>query len=357
MFKLKTRLFVLGISLLTSVASHGFLEKDFTDQAQQALIEDTAFYQTRFLSRGLDTRGQPVEIGYTKFMHGEGARGCLVISPGRTESSVKYLELASDLNKLGFSPIYAIDHRGQGFSSRYLKKKPQKGHITDFSLYVDDFKAFVDTVVLQDQKCSNKNDLYLLAHSMGGAIAAAYLTNEGVNSPFNKAILSSPMLKINLKGLPEAVILLTTAPCAFAESVFCEAYVVTKAEFENKIFEDEDNNLTRSLNRFNFNMHLFRTFSQTRLGAPTTKWVRESILADLNLRRPEVVKKLATPVRIYQAGDDTVVENSGQDEFYGYVDPELRSIKKFPGSQHEILMERDEVRNAAIEDMVEYFQK
>jgi lysophospholipase len=64
----------------------------------------------------------------------------IVVCPGRIESYVKYAELAYDLFHLGFD-VLIIDHRGQGRSGRLLEDS-HRGHVVNFSDYVDDLTAF-----------------------------------------------------------------------------------------------------------------------------------------------------------------------------------------------------------------------
>ena len=64
----------------------------------------------------------------------------IVVCPGRIESYIKYAELAYDLFHLGFD-VLIIDHRGQGLSGRMLPDT-HRGHVDNFSDYVDDLAAF-----------------------------------------------------------------------------------------------------------------------------------------------------------------------------------------------------------------------
>lgn len=110
-------------------------------------------------------------------------RAILLVN-GRVEGYLKYQELAWDLWRQGYS-LYLIDHRGQGLSDRLLADK-EKGYVADFDDYVLDLKQFHDDVILADKPAK----LFLLAHSMGGAISARYL--ERWPDDIKAAVLSSP---------------------------------------------------------------------------------------------------------------------------------------------------------------------
>ena len=91
----------------------------------------------------------------------------IVVCPGRIESYIKYAELAYDLFHLGFD-VLIIDHRGQGLSGRLLSDT-HRGHVDNFSDYVDDLAAFWQQEV---ERARRKR--YILAHSMGGAISTLF---------------------------------------------------------------------------------------------------------------------------------------------------------------------------------------
>lgn len=135
-----------------------------------------------------------VTIRYAALRQEKVDRAILIVN-GRVESYLKYQELAWDLWRQGYS-LYLIDHRGQGMSGRMLDD-PQKGYVDQFDDYVVDLKQFHDQIIMAEQPAK----LFLLAHSMGGAISARYL--ERWPEDIKAAVLSSPMLGINLSGLPK----------------------------------------------------------------------------------------------------------------------------------------------------------
>jgi lysophospholipase len=138
-----------------------------------------------------------IRINYAAFINNEAMPAkCLVISSGRSESYLKYKELSFDLFNHGYS-VFLIDHRGQGLSQRLLAN-PHKGHVENFQYYVDDLANFIEHVVTPH--CQDSKP-YLLAHSMGGAIAANYLQN--FPNKIQASVLSSPMFGFNSGSVPE----------------------------------------------------------------------------------------------------------------------------------------------------------
>ena len=69
-------------------------------------------------------------------------RGIVVLLGGHSESYVKYAELFFDLRDLGIT-FYALDLRGQGFSTRMLPDR-EKDFIPAYDRYLADLKAFME---------------------------------------------------------------------------------------------------------------------------------------------------------------------------------------------------------------------
>lgn len=93
--------------------------------------------------------------------------------------------------------FFLLEHRGHGFSQRYVQD-PDRVYVKSYQEYVSDLKAFLDQVVRKEMRSRN---MFLFAHSMGGAIGALFL--EEYPSYFKKAVLSSPMMQMNFGKIPE----------------------------------------------------------------------------------------------------------------------------------------------------------
>lgn len=114
------------------------------------------------------------------------ARGTVVVSHGYAEHSGRYEHVAAALNGAGFA-VWAPDHRGHGES------KGEKANIESVWSAVADLDLFVDVV----RKTSPDGPLFLVGHSMGGLIAAAYAVEH--QDRLTGLVLSGPLLHI----LPE----------------------------------------------------------------------------------------------------------------------------------------------------------
>lgn len=295
------------------------------------------FYEAR-LQSGVFEGTSGVTIGYIKFEVPE-ERGALVIVNGRTESYIKYAELIYDLREAGFS-IYSLDHRGQGFSGRMLDD-PQKGHVESFEDYVADLHIFFRTVVNERDHTRR----LILAHSMGGAIAAIYAARHPES--LDGMILSAPMIQINTGPVPQWVI-------SFMASVLTaigmgNAYVPGGREY------DPDspfigNSLTGSRKRYEMMRMLISKYPQIALGSPTNRWLREALKACREIRK--AATEIQIPILLLQPGKDRVVRAGAQDDFCNKAG-NCRKMT-FPEARHEVLMEKDQIRDKAISSILDF---
>lgn len=272
----------------------------------------------------------------------------IVISQGRNESVLKYKEIAYDLHSQGYD-IFLIDHRGQGFSERFGGDQ-YRGYVADFQDYVDDFNHYVTSLEL-DKKYQHR---YLLSHSMGGTISALYL--QQYKHPFQASVFFSPMLSINLGGLPSLlakIISYSSAEvCRWFSNKACyspmgEAYV--KHSFA-------DNQLTHSETRFNSGKIDFDVYPETQLGSATMRWVATSISA--TEQAIEHAHNINIPILMFQAGNDTVVTSEGQKALFNNAkNCHLNQLITIENAKHEVLLERDEYRLIALNHTLQFLIK
>ncbi|MBN2629815.1 MAG: alpha/beta hydrolase [Rhodobacteraceae bacterium] len=119
----------------------------------------------------------------------EGQSGTVLLFSGRTEYVEKYGVAAGDLRARGYATV-VFDWRGQGLADRLLPD-PMIGHVGEYQDYQHDVQAVLDMV----DRLALPQPLYLLSHSMGGAIALRALAN-GI--AVKAAVFSAPMWGISM---------------------------------------------------------------------------------------------------------------------------------------------------------------
>lgn len=120
-----------------------------------------------------------------------GARGTVLMLPGRTEHAEKYARAAADLARHGYASA-AVDWRGQGLADRALPDR-RKGHVGRFAEYQRDLAAFAAAA----DAAGLPGPRFMLAHSMGGAIGLRALTR---GFPVRAVAFSAPMWGIKVPG-------------------------------------------------------------------------------------------------------------------------------------------------------------
>lgn len=282
----------------------------------------------------------------------EQIKATVVVVNGRTESYLKYQEFAYELTQQGYQ-VLMFDHRGQGLSER-LTDNPHKGHIEDFQQYIDDMHQLISRVVLADKAhADQKLPMYLIGHSMGGAISTLYLQQHP--QVFQKAALSAPMHGINGKlaydewdacRLASAVTLFSTEGYAgFAD----KPYVA--GSFDG-------NELTGSEQRYQWMQRLYQDHPQLQLGGATWGWLDQacSVLPQIQ----QQANKIKIPVLVMQAELDSIVSATAQQEFCTVLAENPNSgcvggLQVIKGAKHELLFEQDDIRQQVLKKVLTHF--
>ncbi|MCP5089174.1 MAG: alpha/beta hydrolase [Rhodobacteraceae bacterium] len=114
----------------------------------------------------------------------DGGNETVLICSGRTEYIEKYGPVVREFLNRGYA-VAVVDWRGQGISDRH-PKRPQMGHVGQFSDYQQDLAEMIATAT----ECGLPAPTVMVAHSMGGAIGLRALLN---GLAVRKAIFSAPM--------------------------------------------------------------------------------------------------------------------------------------------------------------------
>lgn len=334
------RAFALALlSTLTVSTSHAISENNYSAVYESEVLP---YYTSAGRSATLKGTGD-ITLHYVVIPAQTGANReskALVILPGKGEPSRKYAELAYDLRNEGFT-IYLLDHRGQGFSQR-LTQDPEVEYVRDFQEYVSDLTTFMNTVVLP----TNPSKTYLYGHSMGGAIGAWYMAEKP--GTFAAAVFTGPMLQVNTDPYPESV-------AYFISDIACDLghgkrYAFGQGPYSHVKFDENKN--TRSAARYEVNEKFLLEHPEARVGGVSFRWVQQSLRATYWVR--ENASRVSTPTLILQAGQDKLVIPEGQRE---YCEKAANCrLLPLPEASHDIMVDRDAVRDQAIREMLDFFR-
>jgi lysophospholipase len=258
-------------------------------------------------------------------------KGTVCLVQGRAEFIEKYFETISDLRARGFA-VVAFDWRGQGGSDRTVEDA-HKGHVGSFEEYRLDLAA-IEAGVLEPLM---PKPVFGLAHSMGGAVCLT-AAHEGW-LPFSRLVTIAPMLAIAMIRAPRAAGRLAVV----LEGLGLGRHYVpggTPVSIATKPFPG--NRLTTDPVRYARNAAAAQAVGAGAVGDPTVSWLAAAFRAMRRLTDPHVAPEIRLPVLVVAAGDDPVVSTPAIQLFAARL--KAGHTITLRGSRHEILMERDAIR-------------
>jgi lysophospholipase len=110
----------------------------------------------------------------------------------------------------------------------------------------------------------------------------------------------------------------------------------------------EENLFSHSEVRYSVEKFLFTNWPQLALGGATAKWVLESLKATKDIDK----LSLSTPILMFQASEDQIVMPERQNSF---CQRNYCQKVTLPGARHEILMEKDSLRDDAMRRIAQFF--
>ena len=313
------------------------------DRYDEVMVNTVEPLLQRYRTKGFLTIVRGVRLHYEYYLCSDPV-GAVVISHGFTESAEKFRELTYYFLQAGYS-VFAMDHRGHGKSYREIEDTSLT-HVGKFSDYVADLDRFVQKIVRPN---AVNRPLYLFGHSMGGAVAALYLSQNPVT--FRRAVLNAPMMGINLRGIPQfAASLLARLACLTGNG---KKRVMGFESFDEE--ESFEESCDTSFARFEYYRQKRLHYRHLRNCAPTYGWIRQALSVRRLLRSKEVCATVQAPVLLLQAEDDRMVLPGPQQTFASRIPHgEVVTVK---GSKHEIYMAENEILQPYIDEILSFFSK
>lgn len=254
----------------------------------------------------------------------------VLIVHGFTENAYKYAELIWSLLHLGFS-VVAYDQRGHGRSWRADGlPAPSVTHVDRFLDYVCDLKLVCEAI-----QPSSSTPFFLLAHSMGGAVASLFL--EQYSDVFSAAVLSSPMIAPYIGGVP-----------VFAASALGHLAILFGKQKKNPFFmkpyngpEDFATSCATDPQRFAWYDAVKASRPEFQNNVPSWRWSLEAMNVTKSILAPGAPESITCPVLLFSADQDFSVLPEPQKAFIARV-PHGQYIF-VSGSRHEIFRSSNDV--------------
>ncbi|MBT4874767.1 MAG: alpha/beta hydrolase [Desulfobacula sp.] len=244
-------------------------------------------------------------IYYQYWLPEKDPKAILLIAHGLAEHSGRYMNLVNHLVPSGYA-VYGIDHIGHG------KSDGKRAYVERFQDYTETLKNYFDMI----QEWQPNKSIFLIGHSMGGLISAAYLLNH--QDETSGAVLSGPSIKVpdNISKavifvgkmlsiiIPGAGLVRLDSDGLSRDSSVVEAYVNDPLVYTGK--------------------------ATARLGAELIKTMQNVTLQASNI---------TLPIMIAQGSDDKLVDPGGAQLLYDLIGSKDKTIKIYNGLYHEIFNE------------------
>lgn len=271
-----------------------------------------------------------------------GAKGTVLLFPGRTEYIEKYGRAAGELAKRGYATL-AIDWRGQGLADRLIDDR-RLGHVLEFTDYQHDVAAALKAA----EDLNLPRPFHLIGHSMGGCIGLRAVM-EGL--PVASCVFSAPMWGILMSASqrPFAWTLgWSSKRFGFgnrrAPGTKDMAYVQTDP-FEN-------NTLTTDQVMFEMMRDHLTAQPDLGLGGPTLHWLHEALQ---EMRRLAARPSPNLPCLTFLGTHERIVDPARiHDRMARWPNGTLDVLE---GAEHEVMMESLEIRTHVFDAMGAFFDK
>jgi lysophospholipase len=258
-------------------------------------------------------------------------RGTIFVLPGKGEYIEKYFEVIGELLERNFS-VVSVDWRGQGLSHRDVDD-PLKAYISKFETFFDDFECLYHGI---SSKCPGPH--YILAHSMGGNISLRLAAERDL--PIKALILSAPMTGLYLGKMPAQV--MTAIGSAMKVVGKATNYLKGGEDYDPLTSSFEDSKVTQDRPRFERAQGILHARPQLAQGSATIGWVHEALNSTKRLFAKGFSSKLKLPILFFHTKADQLVDTVSSKKFATSLPNS--TVIEFEDAEHEILMERDEIR-------------
>jgi len=248
------------------------------------------------------------------------ARASVLLIHGLGEHSSRYTHVAKHLTDRGFA-VYTLDHYGHG------KSDGRPGYVERFSVYLDGV-----TALLQLAKSEHPElPLFLVGHSMGGLIAAAYLLEQ--QDAFRACVLSGPAIKTDQAppAIVVALIRLIAALAPTAPLIKLDASGVSRDQ--------------QVVDAYMSDPLVHHGKLSARLLAEMSAAMK-STLARAN--------EIRIPVLLMHGDADQLTAPSGSVELHEQLASNDKTLKMYPGLFHEIFNEPEQ--DAVLADMSNWLE-
>lgn len=270
---------------------------------------------------------------------GHETKGSILFQGGRGDIFEKYLETFAHWHDLGWR-VTSLDWRGQAGSGR-LSENPHVGHVENFDIWIDDFRAF-----WAEWSAEVKGPRVVMGHSMGGHLVLRALTeglgSDGVPQP-DGAVLIAPML-----GLQSPLgARLGERMAKLISGISNPKRAAWKSNERPATLDPRSALLTHDRGRYDDEIWWQQHKPELVMGPPSWQWLSLAFESTRHQREDERLKTMHVPTLFVIADADKLVRPKAALQVASAL-PDARVVRFGKESAHEILREVDAVRDRAL---------
>ena len=268
------------------------------------------------------------------------ARGSLLFAGGRGDFVEKYLEALTVWHRRGWA-VSSFDWRGQGKS----KSAGDAANLESFDPLLEDMAALVE-----EWRAGNPAPHVIVGHSMGAHMLLRLLIER--SPAIEAAVLVAPMIDVNSAPLPSGVARLVASAATrlgFGSRVLWRA-PLARAPAGSK----RQKVLTSCTTRYDDEHYWWDVDPDFAPAPPSFGWLHAGYRS-ARAFTPGNLAKVELPLLIIGAEQDRLVNAAAIRRVAGLL-PRAQ-LQMFDGSAHEILRERDPVRQAALARIDAFFDE
>jgi len=248
-------------------------------------------------------------------------RAIVAVVHGIAEHSGRYAFLAESANQCGLG-VVSVDLRGHG------RSPGERSYVERF----DDYLLDVDTLLAKARELASGRPVFLMGHSMGGAIALRWLAVRGPGvARLAGVILSSAALKIG-GDVPRLLVALAPLLSRWLPHL-------RGKRFDPAVISRDATAVAAYVND-----------PLVSLEAPPARTGAE-LLEAMEANRAAAAG-LALPVYLFHGDADRLTDPAGSREIYQLWGGPDRTLRLWPGSRHETLNDLD--REAVAAELFEW---
>lgn len=274
------------------------------------------------------------------------ARGTIWLLNGRGDFLEKYCESYWSILDWGCT-LVVFDWRGQGLSGPGHPDDPHLGHVESMAVLVDDVVAIPG--ILAAQGLDLPQPWSLIAHSMGGHLAARWLHDQP--GRVSRGVLLAPMFDFQTGPVPRWLV---RCLVGHAERAGRSArYSPGQGPFDpqgNPALRGRL--LTSDAERAGDEYWWARHNSELVRGGVSYGWLRAAMESVRIINAPGYLEAIRTPLLILLPGEEKLVSTSAADRASERL-PNAR-LEHVAKARHELLRERDSVRAAVLDRIHRY---